>query len=208
MPSRRTARAGTVLAMPQSRIRVYLGCSLDGCVAGPEHDLSFLERYGPQPDADVGQGLGFETFLEEVGALLMGRRTYEVLLDFDQWPYGQRPVLVATHRDLPSAPQGGIARRVEGDIQRLVAEARAAAGDRDVYLDGGDLVRQALDAGLVDELCLTYLPVVLGRGIRLWEGLRNTHALRFEPPVEYAGRLVQVRARMLKADLPPPDAAA
>ena len=183
--------------MSTPRVRVYLGCSLDGCIAGPDHDLSFLHAYDPDPDA--AGGLGFEDFLDQVGALLMGRRTYQVPLDHDAWFYGDRPVLVATHHPLPPAPHGGNARAVQGPIEQLVAEARAAAGDKDVYLDGGDLVRQGLVAGLVDELCLTFLPVVLGRGIRLWDGLQRRTELVFDPPVLHGGRMVQVTARVLRS---------
>jgi dihydrofolate reductase len=179
------------------RVRVYLGCSFDGCIAGPAHDISFLEEFSPQPDAPPS-GLGFAEFLDQVGALLMGRRTYQVLLDHDAWYYGERPVLVATHHPLPPAPQSGTAWAVEGPIAELVARARAAAGGKDVYLDGGDLVRQGLDAGLVDELCITFLPLVLGRGIRLWEGLETRNDLRFEPPVMHGGSMVQVTARVVR----------
>ena len=159
-----------------SRVRVYLGCSLDGCVAGPEHDISFLNDFTPDPNAPESQGLGFAAFLDQVGALLMGRRTYQVPLDYDAWHYGDRPVLVATHHDLPPAPKGGNAWAVQGPIEDLIAQAKDAAGGKDVYLDGGDIVRQGLDAGLVDELCLTFLPIVLGRGIRLWDDLRGLEA--------------------------------
>jgi dihydrofolate reductase len=130
--------------------------------------------------------------------LLMGRRTYQVLLDGNAWHYGGRQVLVATHNALPPAPQGGFARAVQGPIEQLVAEAKAAAGEKDVYLDGGDLVRQGLDAGLVDELCLTFLPVVLGRGIRLWDGLMRRNDLHFEAPSMHGGRMVQLTARVQK----------
>ncbi len=178
-----------------SRVRVYLGCSLDGCIAGPEHDISFLHDYAPDEDAPAG-GLGFAEFMEQVGALLMGRRTYQVPLDYDAWHYGERPVLVATHGELPPAPKGGTAWAVQGPIDELVAQAKEAAGDRDVYLDGGDLVRQGLEAGLVDELCLTFLPVVLGSGVRLWDGLKSRTELVFAPPVMTGGRMVQITARV------------
>ena len=178
-----------------SRVRVYLGCSLDGCIAGPNHDLSFLHE---QPDdaSDDGAeaGLGFAAFIEQIGALLMGRNTYQVPLDYDAWHYGERPVLVATHRELPPAPQGGNAWAVQGDIRELIAQAKDAAGDKDVYLDGGDLVRQGLDAGLVDELTLTFLPLVLGQGIRLWEGLQRRADLVFDDPVR-RGRMLQITAQ-------------
>lgn len=181
--------------MSAARVRVYLGCSLDGCIAGPKHDLGFLETYAGETTAE-GEGLGFTDFLDEIGALLMGRQTYQVLLEHDVWPYGDRPVLVATHRPLPAPPAGGDARAVQGPIGQLVAQARDAASGRDVYLDGGQLVRQGLDAGLVDELCLTLLPVLLGRGIRLWEGLQSEIPLRFEPPVRHGGTMIQLRARL------------
>jgi dihydrofolate reductase len=189
-----------------SRVRVYLGCSLDGCIAGPNHDLSFLEEHGPESDAGVAKetgSLGFEQFLEGIGALLMGRRTYQVPLDHDAWFYGDRPVLVATHHPIPPAPKGGNARAVQGPIEELVAEAKAVAGGKDVYLDGGDLVRQGLEAGLVDELCLTFLPVVLGRGIRLWEGLTRRNDLVFERPVMHGRRMVQITARVRRAGAAP-----
>ena len=182
------------------RVRVYLGCSLDGCIAGPEHDLSFL--HAPElVDGDSGPndgGLSFEAFLEDVGALLMGRRTYQVLLDHDAWPYGPRPVLVASHHPLPAAPQGGDARRVEGSVAELVRQAQEAAGGRDVYLDGGELVRQGLEAGVVDELCLTILPLVLGRGIRLWDGLQSRTDLQFGPPATVR-RMIQLTAQVRRA---------
>ncbi|MEM9191769.1 MAG: dihydrofolate reductase family protein [Myxococcota bacterium] len=183
-------------SMTHSRVRVYLGCSLDGCIAGPDHDLSFLMEQEPGESKGANQGLTFDDFLSQVGALLMGRRTYQVLLDYDAWHYGDRPVLVATHHPLPPAPKGGDARAVEGPIEELIATAQAAAGGRDVYLDGGDIVRQGLDAGLVDELCLTFLPLVLGQGIRLWEGLQSRTDLEFGAPTTHGNGAVQVTAEV------------
>lgn len=149
------------------RVRAFLACSLDGFVAGPDHDLSWLP--GPDPDAPEDDA-GYGAFMAEVGAMLMGRTTHDVVAGFDvDWPYGDTPVLVATHRPLtPGAPT---VRAVSGDIGALVAEARAAAGGADVYVDGGALVRQALSAGLLDQLILTVIPIALGDGVSLFAGL-------------------------------------
>ncbi|RLB61764.1 MAG: dihydrofolate reductase [Deltaproteobacteria bacterium] len=178
-----------------SRVRVYMACSLDGFIAGPNDDLGFLDEparettEAPAPS----RALSFEGFMDQVGAMLMGRRTHDVIAGMGVWPYGDTPVLVATHRDLQPAadPVWG----VSGNIESLVEQAKEAAGDKDVYLDGGNLVRQGLDAGLVDELCITYVPVLLGgAGIRLFDDLTRQTKLDF---VEHhrMGHMLQVTAR-------------
>ena len=147
-----------------SKLVVYIATSLDGLIAGEGDDLSWL----PAPP-DNGDDFGFADFLGGVGALLMGRRTFDVVAGFPgPWPFGDRPCLVATHRPLPavSAP----VQAISGDIGAMVATAKAAAGGRDVYIDGGALIRQALAADLVDAMTLTSVPVVLGAGVPLFSG--------------------------------------
>lgn len=179
----------------QGRVRVYLGCSLDGFIAGPDDDLSWLappEGEHPAPDP---AGITFEGFLAGVGAMIMGRRTHDVIAGFDGWHYGDIPVLVPTHRPLtPAAPT---VQAVCGPIEQLVAQARAIAKDRDVYLDGGDVVRQALDAGLVDELVLTFVPKLIGQGVRLFDGLLHRRSLVFEAHRDFGPGMVQVVARVV-----------
>ena len=77
------------------RVRVFIACSLDGFIAAPGDDLSWL----PQPREGEGD-FGYSAFMSEVGALLMGRSTYDVVEKFPEWGYGEKYVLVATHRPL------------------------------------------------------------------------------------------------------------
>lgn len=181
-----------------SRVRVYMACSLDGFIAGPDHDVSWLEEdlsapgdLEPDPAA-----VEFDDFMAEVGAMLMGRSTYEVVVGFNEWPYDQTPVLVATRR--PLEPVVPTVRRVEGDIVELVAQAKAAAGPGDVYLDGGDLIRQALDADLVDELIVTRVPVLLGAGTRLYEGVASRKRFQFVAHRPMRGGMLQVTLRAVR----------
>ena len=109
--------------MSSSRVRVYMGCSFDGFIAGPDHDISWLdESYSAagdlKPDSDV---LTFERFMSEVGALLMGRSTYGIVEKFGQWHYGETPVLVATHR--PLEPIADTIQTAAGPIQELIGRA-------------------------------------------------------------------------------------
>lgn len=191
------------------QVRVYIACSLDGFIAGPGGDLSWLDGSDPSGDgpgagAATGEGaseppvdpgcLEFDDFMADVGAILMGRRTYDMVDSFgDAWPYGQCPVLVATHRSLDSGR--GSVRAVSGEIGTLVTKARTAACGRDVYVDGGLLVRQSLDARLIDELIVTIAPVVLGSGTPLFAGASERHELDFTAQHRY-GKMVQLRARL------------
>jgi len=172
-----------------------VGCSLDGFIAGPNDDLSFLNEPVPEPaePAEPSKALSFEGFMAQVGAMLMGRRTHDVIAEMGAWIYGNTPVLVATHRDLQ--PAADSVQAVSGSIESLIEQAKEAAGDKDVYLDGGNLVRQGLDAGLVDELCITYVPVLLGgEGVRLFDDLKRRTKLEF---VEHhrMGHMHQVTVR-------------
>lgn len=174
------------------RIRIYIAASLDGYIAGEGDDLSWLPRVddGPPPDPDA---VTFEAFMADVGALLMGRRTFDVLSGFEgPWPYGDTPILVATHRNLTGAP--ATVRAVNGTMDDLLDRALEVAAGKDVYVDGGRMVQQALDTGRVDELILTLVPTLLGRGVPLFGPLKHPPlGFVFSPPARY-GPLVQLKA--------------
>lgn len=163
-----------------SRVRVYMACSLDGFIAGRDDDLSWLEppSDGAEASAAPSSALEFDAFMSQVGAMLMGRRTYDVIAAMGQWIYGDVPVLVLTHRDL--APVAETVEPVAGTIEEVIALAKERAGSKDVYIDGGNLIQQALNAGLVDELVLTIVPILLGEGIRLFDGLVSRQRAVFE----------------------------
>lgn len=168
-------------------VRVYLGISLDGCIAGPDDSLDFLHQpeLQPAPDAPPTGALDFPGLLARTGAMLMGRRTHDVVAGMGAWPYGELPVLVATSR--PLSPAAPTVRAVSGPIAELIAQAREVAGERDVYVDGGALTRSALQADLIDELCLTVLPTLLGPGIRLFDGLTTRSDWTFSGVHRYGG---------------------
>lgn len=175
--------------MMLGRTRVFIATSLDGFIAGPGDDLSWL----PQPSGDPPADFGYAAFMADVGAVLMGRTTYEVVLGFGgAWPFAV-PVLVASSRPLTSPPAS--VRGISGDIAALLEQAHAAAGGRDVYLDGGTLIRQASDAGLIDELTLTLVPVILGAGTPLFAGVEQRRRFERISSEALGDGLVQVRYR-------------
>lgn len=170
------------------RLRVFIACSLDGFIAGPDHDLSWL----PDPPEGTDEDYGWNGFIQDIGCLLMGRGTYDAVeaMEGVEWPHTERDTLVVTHRPLENAPPRVFA--ASGDIVSLVAQAKERAAGKDVYIDGGDLIRQALDAGLVDEMIVSVCPTILGAGHALFAGARRRHSLVLEAAREMPGGLVQL----------------
>ncbi|SJN12269.1 Dihydrofolate reductase [Leucobacter sp. 7(1)] len=147
------------------RLSYYVAATVDGFIADPQDSLDWLMRH----EMDPGGANDIDTFLAGVGAIVMGSTTYEWLLAHGAWDY-QVPVWVMTTRALPlpaSTTAGGSAdvRFSRAALPELVAEMRAAAGQRELWvMGGGDLAGQFADAGLLDEILLTVAPVVLGAG--------------------------------------------
>jgi dihydrofolate reductase len=119
------------------------------------------------------------------GAVIAGRRTYDDSVRF--WgadgPTGpaRLPLFVVTHETPADSPEGGVYRFVTDGVEAALKDAQAAAGDKNVTVMGGaDLGRQFLTAGLVDELSIHLVPVVFGRGTRLFQDHPGGHP-RFEP---------------------------
>jgi len=204
------------LTSATGKVRVYIASSFDGFIAGPGDDLSWLPGADPKaaPSSDVSAAelppapgarehagaplqpgaVEYTAFMDGVGALLMGRRTFDVVLGFGgAWPYGKRPVLVATHRplgaDIPNVEA------VAGTIEQLVTRAKLRAEGKDVYLDGGHLIRQALAHGLVDDLIVTLVPELLGQGHPLFAGLERRCSLEFTGYHAYGHGMLQIHAR-------------
>jgi dihydrofolate reductase len=162
---------------------VFIATSLDGFIARSNDDLDWLPPGG-------GEEHGYEAFMATVDALVIGRRTFEKVLTFDAWPYGAKPVVVLTTRALAPAPLGAVIERMSGAPAEIVAQL-AARGVRHVYVDGGITIQRFLQAGLIQRLIITRIPVLLGAGIPLFGALERDIALRHVGTRQYASGLVQ-----------------
>ena len=179
-----------------TKVIAAITTSVDGYVAGPDdragqglgeggERLHYWVFGGPWTYADednLGEATGEDAAwlaeaMERIGAVVGGRWTYEAANHWgDENPWGL-PVFIVTHRP-EEEPEGGAFTFVSG-VEDAVERAKVAAGDKDVTVMGGaDVIRQALDAGLVDELSIIVAPVVLGGGKRLFEGF--TRSLELE----------------------------
>jgi dihydrofolate reductase len=142
----------------------YTATTLDGYIADPDDSLDWLFVQ----DIDETGPMNYNSFIADIGALVMGATTYEWIRariedGREKWSYTM-PTVVVTHRDLP-AIEGADLRFASGDVAAVHADLVAAAGGRDVWVvGGGDLAGQFADAGLLDELVVSIAPVTLGAG--------------------------------------------
>lgn len=144
-----------------TKFQYYVASSLDGFIADEHHGLDWLLQFG----FDVFQA-HYDRFLADVGAVVLGASTYEWILreQPDNWDFGARPTWVLTQRQLP-VPADSEIRFGSGEVLPIADAARAAAGERNVWIvGGGPTAAQFLEAGRLDELLVTYMPVALGRG--------------------------------------------
>jgi dihydrofolate reductase len=148
------------------RASVYIATSLDGFIARRDGSIDWLnEAHALVPK---GEDCGFQAFMDSVDALIMGRKTYEQVLSFGEWPYGQTTVVVLSHNpiSIPSHLPDTVTHSSESPHALL--ERLAAEGVQHVYVDGGSTIQGFLAESLIDEITITRIPVVLGDGIPLF----------------------------------------
>jgi len=126
-----------------------------------------------------------------VDAMVIGRNTFETVLKFGGWPYGQKPVVVlSTTIAKLQAPADAVCDLMEGAPEEIVS--RLAERDfKHLYIDGGITIQKFLDAGLIQRLVLTRIPVLLGSGIPLFGPLLHDIQLKHVATRSYPSGLVQ-----------------
>ncbi len=177
--------------MALTRVVTAMAVSLDGYVAGPDdgpgrplgrggeqlfgwhRDGDTPSRHYPEFRLSAASARFFDAFADRVGAVVSGRRTYEIAGAWGgRGPLPGAAVVVLTHAPPPDPPAADPPYSfVTTGIADAVDAARRAAGDRDVALMGSAPVQQALAAGLLDEVVLHLVPVLLGGGVRLLDGV-------------------------------------
>jgi dihydrofolate reductase len=143
---------------------VYIATSLDGYISDKDDGLDWLDSI-PNPDnIDMGYG----DLMNSVDAIVMGRKTFEVVCGFDgPWPYS-KPVFVLSN-SMSSLPEGyeGKAELVSGSLADVLATLHGR-GHQDLYIDGGTTIQNFLKEDLIDEMIITVLPILLGGGSSLF----------------------------------------
>ena len=154
---------------------VFIAISLDGFIARPNGAIDWLT---PPANADASEDYGYKIFMDSVDFLVMGRNTYELVLGFNEWPYKGKKVVVLSS-GTPNVPEklSGMVEVMSGAPAQVVSEL-AQRGALHLYIDGGKTIQGFLNAGLIDEMTITQIPILIGDGLPLFGRLE--HDIRFE----------------------------
>ena len=177
-------------------VKTFIATSLDGYVAGEQGELDFLEAATDTSSPEAApQDYGYAAWMAQVGTVLVGRKSYDKVLSFGEpFAYEGKDCVVWTRH--PIEARAGVLTHA-GDLAPLIARLRAE-GKGHVYADGGgELIRQLLREGLVDEMVISVLPVLLGKGISLFAGLGQQVQLELLEEKHFP-KLLQLRYRVLK----------
>jgi dihydrofolate reductase len=184
LPGLPRARGMKTSAPGEVTVSVFVGTSVDGFIARPNGDLDFLPEGGGEPH-------GYTEFMASVDALVIGRKTFEKVLTFETWPYGDKRVVVLSSRPVDlSAVRGGVVEQMAGPPADIVSQL-AAGGAHHLYVDGGITIQGFLRAGLVQRLIITRVPVLIGEGVPLFGALPRDIRLHHVTTRHYPSGLVQ-----------------
>ncbi|WP_343557362.1 dihydrofolate reductase family protein [Sphingobacterium sp.] len=155
------------------KLSVFIAMSVDGYIAKPNDDLSFLNMVEKE-----GEDYGYSDFIDTIDTLIVGRKTYEYVLKnigASHYDNGQRDVYVITRTARPNV---GRTIFYSGDLVNLIAELKSGNG-KNIYCDGGaEIINELLKHDVIDELIISVIPTLLGDGTRLFQEGRPEQLLK------------------------------
>lgn len=169
------------------KVSLFIATSLDGYIAKPNDDLSFLKIVEKE-----GEDYGYTEFTETIDTLIIGRKTYDYVLKElgpSHYDNGKRDVYVITRTEKPNV---GRTTFYTGNLTDLVKQLQSENG-KNIYCDGGsEIINELLKNDLVDEFIISIVPVLLGNGTRLFKDGRPEQELQFVSAKAYETGLTQL----------------
>jgi dihydrofolate reductase len=181
-------------ASTESRITVHMAASLDGFIARRDGSVDWMETTDEFMDGATMDAALIDEFLGGIDCYVMGSHTYETALGFESrgfgWPYGDKPVFVLTHRDLPRARDA--VEFFEGDLAELLSE-RLRPRFRSIWVVGGSMLAgECLRRGLANEVRYSILPILIGDGIPFFGNLGRDFALHLVESKAWRNGMVEL----------------
>jgi dihydrofolate reductase len=169
------------------RIKLYIAASLDGFIARENGSIDWLTEYENNPKTDYG----YSEFYVSIGTVLMGRKTYEQVLGFGDWPYKEKKSYVFTRQKESLSSENNI-EFVSGNIGEFVRQLKENT-EEDIWLVGGSqLIKIFLEENLVQDLIIFVVPIIIGRGIPLFDRIGKEIRLKTGRVKRYENGLVRI----------------
>jgi len=184
----------------ETRVTIHMAASLDGFIARRDGRVDWMETADTFERGETMTPEFVQAFLGTIDCYVMGSRTYETALDFEEkglgWSYGDKPTFVLTHRTLPKTRS--TVEFFSGDLKHLVDE-RLKPHFRSIWFVGGaDVSACCLRLGLADEVRYSILPIVIGDGLSFFQGLDRDVALHLLEATAYKSGMVALRYEVRK----------
>ena len=178
--------------MPQIYCNVFIATSLDGFIARTNGDIDWL----PQGADLAGEDYGYAEFLKDQDAIVMGRMTYEKVLNLGPWPYGTKPVIVLATRkvEIPKELSKTVT-TMSGKVEAII-DHLASRDMKSIYVDGGATIQKFLSVGAIQRLIITRVPILLGSGLPLFGFLPQDLVLQHVGTRSWPSGLVQSEYRV------------
>lgn len=167
------------------KVVLYISTSLDGYIATKNNSLEFLSIVEQE-----GEDYGYNDFIKSVDAVIIGRKTYEKVIEMGyEYPHKDKDVYIITRTAKPSV---GTFQFYTGDLAQLVNQLKTKAG-KNIYCDGGsEIANELMQANLIDEYIISIIPVLLGDGIKLFKDGRPEQKLELVSTKQFEKGLTQL----------------
>lgn len=174
-------------------LTIYIAASLDGYIAKPGDDLSFLKLVERE-----GEDYGYAAFTATIDTIILGRKTYDWVMKeigTSHYDNGERDVFVITRTERPRV---GKTTFYTGNLAELVQQLKAGNG-KNIYCDGGaEIINELLKNDLIDEFIISVIPVLLGNGTRLFKENRPEQKLELVSAKTFESGLVQLHYKRMR----------
>ncbi|AWN74067.1 dihydrofolate reductase family protein [Legionella anisa] len=174
---------------------VFIATSMDGFISRDDGSIDWLMKVNSLvPEGEDG---GYKSFISSVDGLIMGRNSFEQVLSFDEWPYGDLPVVVMSSKsiNIPKHLQKCVSSSSEAPS--ALVERLAKKGMKHLYIDGGITIQKFIEEHLINELTITLIPILLGSGRSLFGPLKHDIGLELLETKNIGCSIVQLKYRIM-----------
>lgn len=171
---------------------IYIGTSIDGFIAREDGDIDWLVKY---ESSEINES--FTEYMNNIDAIVMGRATFEKVLSFQNWPYDKKVfVLSNSLHKIPDHLKGKV--EIISKRPKEVLHFLSGSGYSNIYVDGGKVIQEFLKEDYIDELIITRVPALIGKGIPLFGLLEKDLLFKHIETITYSNGLVKSHYRRLK----------